>query len=1522
MKYCKNCGTPLNTTAKFCRECGATQPQRAHKATQDSSNIQTFLCSHCGAQLREGSIFCKRCGKQVAAAAKPVHSPAAIEIPVAPGTKVSISDQPPTALGFMQGGLAALTSPGEMVLGDFSKGVEEAAGVLADKVKKSTLAVLGSGLFGTIGNIFKIFTSIKALLATLIAGGFWALFPTLANQGIDFPQWFTILTMAGGRAGGAAGGAALLLGRFSFISGLAALGKFRSGSIPEKLTGGRNILFLIGFSLALAIGSFAATANFVGAAAMAICALAAGKAREGFLWDLASSLGRDSDAKLFINGASAGFSLAALLGVGFMESYGLGAGAAMFIIFGLFSLLSKKKAGGAALMLLVFLTSAVFSFSSKAEPAEWVLYDTRVDTSDSTGTLTVTDGEDAVLATDTTTIKLTSSNTAEIYYGMLGKTVQVQWETPPSSFPVDEDLHIAYSGNEGFDTRTIYGTFGDSESVGVAADPMNLPFFMSSTGVTCRVPMFMNHNGPLFITINISSRSMSGAKITVTYEYRRSKPAAPAGSVTIDTWAGDVAGDDESSAAEIPDGIVDAVAGVAAAAAAAGGSVKKGKKRQNPKEEKAKPRSIYRMILTKNFGDTLEYDADPVPVYARIVEIMPSGHTVERRDLTARINIFSAGILDVSPCTMAGDHMGAMVSVKTTGNMELKSTEQLSVRFNGPEGIFQNNITFRLIKKEILFSQDNITFPANCSYSARLPFAIIGLSENAAVTADITPKGGFSLSIERDRDDNNLWYADITETGTASKPAGTFEPFTLHVNAVDNNRQLDGYLDVFRFHTGLSVKIANSDIACYLKDGKPVRTPMTMTLFTWNDETHEVIQALPIPTGFEVKAETGDICEKLKLGCKVEGSPFNGTWQCFISPYGAILDSPARHKAVVTVTAEWNHETYTAQCEVLLLSQPRRESVDPQQYSDMLKEDSRIRERLAGIKRRIWNDNYTARLFPLVRVIETMLDGYDADFGYDPWQVDMVAQTYNGFMNGSILGANAEPQNLTLMDELKYAACEAYKGTDESVEAFEASLGFWKRLGLGFATLGFSEVTFTAFKVPREMKRYVDQGGNSVIEGFWVGTKIVVWDYIAEKATGGLARGAKKLGPLAKEITDGVKVEGKKAITKFSARLKSVGAEKAISAEKALKGTAENSADEMIKKFRRTAEFSPEDLAKEQAFLKGRANGLLKMQELARARAQLKQNPMSAEAREAFEKLCKEVQSDKHAVHQLQHYKGMYGDDLRAEFNRTWQQTYDVVQEDSMNEIAARLGVPRDSIEVLNVSGNSNVKVSTGRSVPMDHDVTFVYVTRDGKVDVDLRLSEEIYNRNFYRRTMGAEPPSAEAARAHALKYDQSVVADGSLEKYGPSVRDVKRMLDPEAMAEKLSDASAIKKTVVHKSEHFIKQARELMEQAKTAPNADELLEQAQALIEEANRQSTKQAKRSLLPRAVAAKANNGSYEIPMRTRTMIELMNKVGLGEQGPLGIEPGELERILRDEFGVTLEEAFEEIGDCFVKVDAGRV
>ncbi len=101
------------------------------------------------------------------------------------------------------------------------------------------------------------------------------------------------------------------------------------------------------------------------------------------------------------------------------------------------------------------------------------------------------------------------------------------------------------------------------------------------------------------------------------------------------------------------------------------------------------------MYINKNFGSSLKKGDQPQAVFARIVEVKPSGEEVPRPDLTAQIRVYSSDdSLIVKDGGMNNGYKCAMASVY---DMEDQPPEgKVSFYFEGEGGTFTQNVIFNI----------------------------------------------------------------------------------------------------------------------------------------------------------------------------------------------------------------------------------------------------------------------------------------------------------------------------------------------------------------------------------------------------------------------------------------------------------------------------------------------------------------------------------------------------------------------------------------------------------------------------------------------------------------------------------------------------------------------------------------------------------------------------------------------------------------------------------------------------------
>ncbi len=289
--------------------------------------------------------------------------------------------------------------------------------------------------------------------------------------------------------------------------------------------------------------------------------------------------------------------------------------------------------------------------------------------------------------------------------------------------------------------------------------------------------------------------------------------------------------------------VIAAIAGGAIAAMILGR--KKDKKKKDKKEEEEP--SEFKMILKKDFGDTLKKGDAPKPVYAKIVEIKGEKQ-IEHPELSPSISVYSYdNTLTVTDGGVSGGYKCAMASVP-------KELEQpvglVTFALHSELGSFIQSVMFKITEPEIFFAQDNLGLPANKLKFAkkskkkhlddqayRLPFGVSQMGEDVRVSVSLirvgntdidgsigakTPQGiPFEVKIEQDKKNKSVFEAVIKEIMDYELPAGNSEGFRMHLIAESGTPGTDTYLKVetdfplYRIHLGLAFTLDAASIGCY-----------------------------------------------------------------------------------------------------------------------------------------------------------------------------------------------------------------------------------------------------------------------------------------------------------------------------------------------------------------------------------------------------------------------------------------------------------------------------------------------------------------------------------------------------------------------------------------------------------------------------------------------------------------------------------------------------------------------------------
>lgn len=1046
--------------------------------------------------------------------------------------------------------------------------------------------------------------------------------------------------------------------------------------------------------------------------------------------------------------------------------------------------------------------------------------------------------------------------------------------------------------------------------------------------------------------------------------------------IVIDTDADEETG--ENKGVSIPDIIVFGAAG-AAAAAAAGAAAGSG-----PDNDGDKRRSSFKMYLNKEFGDTIAA-GHTYTVYARMVEVKPSGEEVDRPDLTAKIKITSPDeeALMVRQDGMRGDYMSALVwSSYDTPRAE---TGVVSFSFTGEGGKFTNNVRFKIMAAKIVFGQDNLSLPACYDKTTRLSFLVAGAGDNTVVTAKIRYSGssvsgnmtddpeamkspGYTVNIEKDADPakTGLYHAVIDEVFKGKQPAGSIDHYVLEVKAVTDKDELEEPFDIYRIHLGLAIDINALDCYNTLKKGsefnkelypedyEPKRNPSIIRIICWDEESETITNVVPVPSEFkvtalkdakdDVKKRINDLCIAIDYsGARVHENGLSVDICCT----KAVFDPPIRHKAMLTMKSEWNGHVYTCEKEVLLRSQPPLD-LTAEQRAEQNKLDSERTEILRSHKRNMETKGYTERYAPLYALINTMLNNYSPTYGYDKNQFEKVDNAYRRILGFEIAYEEATRETFSLAGEM-WKFCEAVWNKGEEVEN---SLGFFERLALGVVTLGASETAFLVLKIPRDMKAYVDNGGDSVFAAFAMGAWTVTFEYLTDKAMGKLTEKAKdaykkfKTKRAAKVKGVDINAPGSKCSGKTIEQVKECTstelAKNSSDAAKAVKEAADaakKQADELAAATKKRLASDPTIQQRRQAMAEARKLGKDRVNDLKKALKECDLTPdqlveMAKQNKpmpDSVVKAIHAIQKDKSAMHVLERTGGT---DAKKVFNNYWQEGYKRIDKRCKARLSAELDAHPKRLSNVNATASDAKKLAAGETITRDRDITWQRMKNGKAVDVDINTQKSIYSEEFYREFHG-DPAKVDSKKLlNTLDdYDQAIVASGSAEKYGSGISDLKKLTQKQFQGQKLSDGYKVGMTVEYKGLEWHNKGLDLREQATRLKNeamklqasgadpsvisekllkANQLMAESENMVEESIRQLKKQYNNIVSCCDIAVMQSTGTKSaISDKMRVAFALAEKVGKG------VSPAEYEAAIKT-LGFDIRSLANALGNTLAKID----
>ena len=313
-------------------------------------------------------------------------------------------------------------------------------------------------------------------------------------------------------------------------------------------------------------------------------------------------------------------------------------------------------------------------------------------------------------------------------------------------------------------------------------------------------------------------------------EPSQEKPAQE--NVTITTDASKDKGD--SGGWVIPAAIVGALV-VAGGAVALSRRGRKGDDEPDPDDDQQEeePPSTFRMVLWKDFGDTLFVGGGAQTVGARIVEEKPNGGgTVNRDDLTARLSFGVTDNLRAEFIGMQGPNKCINVEAIEAGPEGTDTTGIVAIEFAGDGASFTNNVKFKIQELRLEFPDVALTFVAGQKQTFQLPFRFSkeGVPENfnpefdTRLTSPEAEKRFRDVRVVRTDDYPGCSFAvEMTECGEVGKDdaPGTIESFTCHVAATlpagagGQGRRLEGEFRFFRFFEG--IRFTCEPLKCYME---------------------------------------------------------------------------------------------------------------------------------------------------------------------------------------------------------------------------------------------------------------------------------------------------------------------------------------------------------------------------------------------------------------------------------------------------------------------------------------------------------------------------------------------------------------------------------------------------------------------------------------------------------------------------------------------------------------------------------
>ena len=977
---------------------------------------------------------------------------------------------------------------------------------------------------------------------------------------------------------------------------------------------------------------------------------------------------------------------------------------------------------------------------------------------------------------------------------------------------------------------------------------------------------------------------------------------------------------------------------------------------EQPQQEQPRRHSTFRMILYKDFGDTLIEDDPPKTIGARIEETTFDGLRVERPDLTAQISIMEEENCKVSAARMSGRYMSAKVSATKKTPFEPGRKAKVRFLFNGPLGMLINHVVFKIGGAPEIVIGEALTFEAEGGKTQYIEFGInnfvgtvsstyleIEEAANRYFTAKILPDGHLPLKYRINVTERGKLPETQPKEQQQNRPmAGDADRFTctLTVFLDGRDKPLITTFDLYRFHLGvrldvqaLKAYLVTAD-STYKEETLPLKpdaekkygeSRVAFKLYVADESTGEVRTVVPdtgpvfvcqdiMEEGLVFMDRDGnavtDLCKHMDFKYGFDHVDDDGTVVGVLRSSGGGLMPPNRSKAMVTVKVGYHGQEYEDYDVVPIISQPYRLINDEREYSRALKEDERKLDQLMDIRRKMLVDPMFAELLPFYYKVDTLIETYDAKFGiYEP-DYEKMMRVFDKYCRGEIGNAFVNEEvftpNWTFTDECFNALMATYSPLEKSAK------GIAFRIALGFVTFGASEIVFTPLGAVSKMREYIDRGDSGLKAFTLASLEVVLWEGAFYVGGEFLKWGGSKVKEIAKskgldtKIKDAfvklkkslVPAQQSKQATKQLASAKGVSTknigEKIVEAGKKVSSTKKTTVAKANDALRKTRQMGDKAFTEQSRLMEECAKEARKdARKIMDNFNEVISNPNATP--EEIRRATLAVQGNKSAQDLL---KSNMTDAVRARFNAEMRKIYKEVDGPTIKKLAGKLKVKESEIRVApNASGNADDALALGKKIGADRDVTFQVRGKDGKwIDIDEDIMEQAYCEAFNEYHYGFMPADRKEALKTLEKFDQSVVhGETGLESYG---KDLPNIIKKEFQSNKLIDPEKVADAYKYKCEMWFNRGKEAKEQAEKLmkmgfpEEAMKVMGYGEKLIEEGVRQNVKQFQRILDPRIQALATKGIKGKDYSLLYEKVHILESIGIPP--PKDVLPATLEEV----------------------------